>query len=85
MLSYACFNREVVNMPERDLLKKENNLTVIEKLSDQLISELIMFSEQKKSLARQIKSSKNCNEALSASLMTIKNAIDTFLKIARTR
>ncbi len=72
-------------MPSRELLEKETDLTAIEQLSSQLISELIMFSEQKKSLARQIKSSKNCNEALSASLMTIKNAIDTFLKIARTR
>ena len=85
MLSYACSNREVGNMPERDLLEKESNLTVIEKLSDQLFSELIMFSEQKKSLARKIKSPEDCNEALSSSIMTIKNAINTFLNIAKNR
>ena len=72
-------------MPERDLLEKEKNLTVIEKLSDQLFSELIMFSEQKKSLARKIKSPEDSNEALSASIMTIKNAINTFLNIAKNR
>ncbi len=72
-------------MPNRELLEKETDLTAIEQLSSQLISELIMFSEQKKSLARKIKSPEDCNEALSSSIMTIKNAINTFLNIAKNR
>ena len=72
-------------MPNRELLEKETDLTAIEQLSSQLISELIMFSEQKKSLARKIKSPEDCNEALSSSIMTIKNAMNTFLNIAKNR
>ena len=72
-------------MPNRELLEKETDLTVIEQLFNQLFSELIMFSEQKKSLARKIKSPEDCNEALSSSIMTIKNAMNTFLNIAKNR